>query len=98
MSSASSGFFTSEDLRLSPKASARVRIPTLPAYMRKIMIHFEAVERIGVSERLSPTVPKADTVSNNTCLNEAEASGSMAQMSSVAVITMMRQETKMASA
>ena len=47
---------------------------------------------------LSPTVPNAETVSKSTSLKGATVSGSAAQMNKVAVMTTMRQETKMASA
>lgn len=87
-----------ETERFSPNAKAKVSMPTLPAYIRNISISLEITPSVGVRDRLSPTVPSADTVSNSTALNGAEASGSMVQMASVAISTRNRQETNIASA
>ena len=71
----SNGFFVSDAVRLSPSASASVSIPTLPAYISRISMHFDAVESTGVSERLNPTVPSAETTSNSTLRKGAISDG-----------------------
>lgn len=80
MSRVSSGFLVSGCLRASPSASARVRTPTLPAYIKRMSMIFDAVPSTGVRDRLRPTVPIAETTSNSTLLKGATGSGSMAQM------------------
>ena len=94
----SSGFLTSDVFLLSPNASASVKIPTLPVYINSIRIIFDAADSTGVRDMLNPTVPIADTVSKSTSLKGATVSGSTAQMNKVAVMTTMRQETKIARA
>ena len=51
-----------------PSASASVRMPTRPAYIRKIIITLEAAFRCTVVSSVRPVLLTAETHSNSTAL------------------------------
>ena len=63
----------------------RVKAPSLPINMTRIMINLLIGIRSGVIPVESPTVPKADTTSNKICINSR--SGSRIHSRNVAIQT-----------
>ena len=53
------------DFLVLENASMNDNPPIRPTNIRKIMIYLDAVDRLAVMPRLSPTVAIAETVSNN---------------------------------
>ena len=64
---------------------SRVKAPSLPVYMTRMMTNFPAVLKSGVMPVESPTVPKAETTSKISCIRVQ--SGSRIHMRKVATQT-----------
>ena len=68
----SRGFLTGGSAFFSVRASANDTLPTLPQYIRKIIISLEAVSRSRVMPVVIPTVPIAETTSKITSESSSE--------------------------
>ena len=72
-------------------------MPTLPAYIKNIIIILEATVSFAVSPCVKPTVPIAETHSYSTSV-KMSLFGSIAQMTRVDSKTIIRHAAKIASA